>query len=372
MRRSASLFPRRAMRPFADRNLWSRRKAKWFAGSAVLATALLSSQVRAQEAGAISAANFAAQIVEAQARAQSCAASASACGLPALPDRERVTGAPGGDFQVSWLWLADAMTHGKTVSSTESRARLMAVVRAHLERLSEEAGAAAPVSSAELSRARTAAAAALARDEFRATVEGPGWWERQMARLQDWILGVFTGMDRLGRRAPWLAPTIEWTCFGLAAAGLLWFVRQSLARQALQISLSEAALLGGRGERDSADWARLAEEHAAAKRWRDAVHCLYWASIALLETRRAWRPNATRTPREYLRLLQSGSQAQLALRDLTRVLERVWYGSAAADEGQYRAARESFRTLESARPERAGENAVQTAATASLASAGGA
>ena len=67
---------------------------------------------------------------------------------------------------------------------------------------------------------------------------------------------------------------------------------------------------------------------------------------------RAWRPNATRTPREYLRLLRPGCAAERALRDLTLTLERTWYGDAAAEQGQFLSARASFAALGAARLER--------------------
>ena len=100
------------------------------------------------------------------------------------------------------------------------------------------------------------------------------------------MLRLFTGIGPTwGKRAPWLAPSVEWGCFALAAAGLLWFVRQSLARQALRISLSEGAAAGReRGDRHSADWARHGA--GASRRRRLArsrsIPC-YWAAIALME-----------------------------------------------------------------------------------------
>ena len=79
-----------------------------------------------------------------------------------------------------------------------------------------------------------------------------------------------------------------------------------------------------------------------------------------METRRAWKPNATRTPREYLCLLRPGSAAAVALRDLTRVLERVWYGNGTADASSYESALHSFRALEAAKPERSESAATGT------------
>ncbi len=96
--------------------------------------------------------------------------------------------------------------------------------------------------AAGFQRARAAANSVLARDEFRAA-EGPGWLDRQVARLEDWLGRLFMGMEGVGARNPWLAPLIEWRCFALAAAGLVFFVRRSLARQSLRIALGER---GGR------------------------------------------------------------------------------------------------------------------------------
>jgi hypothetical protein len=85
---------------------------------------------------------------------------------------------------------------------------------------------------------------------------------------------------------------------------------------------------------------------------------LYWAAIVLLEARRAWRHNPTRTPREYVRLLKPGSARQRALRGLTQVFERVWYGLRGADAAEYARAREMYEALVAD----AGDNADSSAA----------
>ena len=320
-------------------------------GLALSLFAVAAATLHAETSTPVPLSTFAAQLTSAKRQAQGCSANAAACEASGLPGHEQVEGGPGGPFRADWQWFGDALAGAKTVPEG-TRAQTMNVVQRHLAELGNEAGAPSGVPGALFGRARTAANAALARDEFRAA-DGPTWVERQLARLQDWLLRLFTGMNRLGKRAPWLAPLIEWSCFGLAAAGLLLFVRQSLARQTLRIALSEGAALATRGDRGAANWEQLAAERAAARDWREAIHCQYWAAIASLEHRRAWKPNATRTPREYLRLLRPGSEAQRALRELTRAFERVWYGHAEASEALYRAALGSFHALEAARPERA-------------------
>lgn len=319
-----------------------------------LALALSAAQAASASAtpGPISLGAYLAEITAARQRVFACAGAAKACGADGLPGDQQVSRGAAGAFRVSWQWLANTLTGTASLSRVD-RERTMRRADAHLLQLAEEAqGDAGTAELASFAVSRAAAQRVLARPEFRAA-SGPGWWARHLARLQDWILRLLSGMGRVGSRLPWLAAAIEWSCFGLAATGLLWFLWRNLTRQALQVSLSEAGPLAGWSERDAADWRQMADGQAAAGAWREATHSLYWAGVALLESRRAWRPNSTRTPREYLPLLKPGSEAQRALEVLTHSLEAAWYGQAATDETQFRAAQQSFQQLERARPERA-------------------
>lgn len=317
----------------------------------------------AQKTPSLSREAFTAEVASLQQLVAACAANAGSCDGGKVPAPQQVSAGPDGSFHADWGWLKEALQTAKAASAKD-RASGMRVVESHLAVLSGQAGAMSISPPAAFRQTRAAANATLARAEFQSVTQGPTWWDRQLARMQDAILRLLFGMGKLGERAPWLAPAIEWSCFGLAAAGLLWFVRRNLVRQALRISLTEGAALASRGDGKAADWARLAAEQSAAGRWREAVHSLYWAAIALLEGRRAWRPNTTRTPREYLPLLRPGSEAEQALRQLTRSLERIWYGDAEADEAQYLAAMACFRTLETAKPERAGRSGTEQASAA--------
>ena len=69
---------------------------------------------------------------------------------------------------------------------------------------------------------------------------------------------------------------------------------------------------------------------AAKGQWREAIHFLYWASIARLESRRLWPADRARTPREYLALLAGTDPRKTNLTALTRSFERTWYGGRAA------------------------------------------
>jgi len=163
-----------------------------------------------------------------------------------------------------------------------------------------------------------------------------------MSRVGVWLGAIFGGIGALGEYAPWLGTLLEVLFYLAAAVGILFFVRRAFVRQRLAISLGAGAAKAGAWDKEADDWAALADGCAAQQQWREAVHCLYWAAIVRLEARRAWRHNPTRTPREYVRLLKPGSQQQGALRSLTQILERVWYGLRDASDEDYQQARSLF------------------------------
>ena len=303
---------------------------------------------------------YRAEVASAERLAAACGGAAAACDPGGLPAEGKVSGPGKLTFHAGWNWLREAVSGAKTASATD-RATAMREAGEHLGELAAEAGGApAAGEQAGFRQARAAADAVLARGEFQAA-NGPSWLDRQVARAQDWILRLLLGMTHLGQKNPWLAPLIEWSCFLLAAGGLLFFVRRTLARQALRIALGENAAAPRNG-RDATDWAQRAEERGAAGEWREGIHCIFWAAVVSLETRRAWRENPTRTPREYVRLLRPGSEAQRALRELTHRFERVWYGHAAATEAEFRAARASLAAIAAADLRRSEAGGVDPAA----------
>lgn len=294
----------------------------------------------------ISRSELRAQVSSAGQIVAACAAQATACGRRNVPEAEQVAAEgsfPG--FGLRWDWLSDALDQSAKASEAE-RLGTMQAARCRLDELAHQLARPGTQGTEEASfpAARAAAAQVLARSEFRADA-GPTWLDRQVARVQDWLLHLLLGAGRVGEHNPWIAPLLEWLCFLLAAAGLLLFVRRSARRHALRLALGEAVSLTSRTDLSTADWTAAAAQAEAAGHWREAIHCLYWGAIAALETRRAWRPNPTRTPREYVRLLRSGSPAHEALDTLTRLFERTWYGSDAPSAAQVQAARRKVAAL---------------------------
>ena len=195
----------------------------------------------------------------------------------------------------------------------------------------------------EFRRAQAAAQKILASTEFQR--EPPTLWERIKEKIGEALVRLFVGIDRLTTASPWMGRALEWLLFVAAAVGLLIWGLRMVERQRLRVALGGAPLKTAEQVRERDDWRRLAEVEAAKGAWREAIHALYWAAIVHLENRRAWRHNPARTPREYVRLLKSGSTEQRELRGLTGALERSWYGQQEARAEHYQAARESLERL---------------------------
>jgi hypothetical protein len=180
----------------------------------------------------------------------------------------------------------------------------------------------------------------LARPEFR-EVHSPSWIDALTKKLVALIYGL------LGRIAgnsafPTISKIIIWMLICVAVLAMAMWILKTIRKNArLDLSMLQSTPVSAKPW-DA--WMTEAHEAAAKGLWRDAVHLSYWAGISFLESRGLWRPDAARTPREYLRLIQSSSEFSSSLSFLTRQLEAVWYGYAQAGPDSFA---EALRHLES-------------------------
>jgi Domain of unknown function (DUF4129) len=273
---------------------------------------------------------------------EACKRNPTECDAKKVGDDERVEGA---GFQTRWSWLRDVLSSAHSATQTDREKRLQEVVT----RLDEDAvlaAEAAPQNADTFPRARRQADDVLSRPEFR-TVTEASYWQRQVAKFGQWVGEMFGGVSRFGKRSPWLVPLMEWSSITLAAAGLLTWLFRTMQRQRLAVRI-ESSATSEIWQKESDNWAELARAEAARKDWRAAVHCIYWATIVMMEGKKLWRQNRARTPREYLMLLEPGSGMQQALRRLTQLFERIWYGLRPAGESDYASALVLFEELRSA------------------------
>lgn len=349
-------FPKAQRGGSAGTRLWL-----WMVFAAVGIVLCATHEARAAGLKDVSADGFRADVTRLQGVVGQCAAAANGCATDAVGDDVRVGDVDKGGYEEHWDWLRSALKDAKTAKA-DARAELMRGADARLAEMARNSAAGAGPTT-EFAREHAAAKAVLAEPQFQAAVEVT-WWDRLKMKIQDWWQLLLEGIVGVGVAAPWLGTLLEWLCFVGAAVGLLFFLLRNIARQRLRVALSGEVVQTPGWETEANDWADWAAQHAQAREWREAVHCLYWAAIVLLESRRAWRHNPTRTPREYVRLLKTGSAQQQGLRRLTQIFERVWYGLREADENEYAEARALY--------ERLAANAASSDAGASLAVGGAA
>jgi len=153
--------------------------------------------------------------------------------------------------------------------------------------------------------------------------------------LLDRILMKLAGM---GARAPWAARLLEGLLLGGICIVLIWvFIRIERSARVRLIPDVEPAP-GSPSAREWQLWIKDAQSAAASGLWREAIHSVYWASIARLESGRLWPVDRARTPREYLGLLGGNDPRKPTLTALTRSFERTWYGGRDAAAVDFNAA----------------------------------
>lgn len=257
-------------------------------------------------------------------------------------------------FTISNAWLVLALVHwekepGKRTAIQEQIAQRLQWELQQAQALSQPA--AAP--SSQVARAQLVAI--LSRSEFR-FVRPPSWWDLMWARVWRWLGRQIERLaDRLHLK-PAVSNVFSWILLSVAfllLALMLWrnLLRAARGMTSLGLQSPASTAWGWR------QWADAAREAAAGQRYREAVHCCYWAAVFRLEQMRVWRLDPSRTPREYLRLLPRDSQHRPAMASLTRSFEMVWYGYRPVTPAQAQTALQEMENL--------GCNSPSIAATAS-------
>jgi Domain of unknown function (DUF4129) len=238
--------------------------------------------------------------------------------LDHLPEFWRVDG-NGRVFEIPADWLSREFRRWRATRDAAAYDRMLA----RLETLRSEARH-FQESPADFSQPRSVAAEILNEREFR-NVHGPTWIDRLRQRVYQLMNRLFAGMYE-SSAFPTISRTLVYVL--LAAAGITAIVWLSRFRRRPAQAQLQSAVDGAAPETVAwTHWLAQADAAAAAGRWRDAVHCSYWCAVSFLEKNGAWSADRTRTPREYVRLLPQSSGARPALAALTRLFERVWYGT---------------------------------------------
>jgi hypothetical protein len=241
-------------------------------------------------------------------------------------------------FEVSSGWLRRALTDWRT--KPDVSARTLIVERLRAIRSDAAAFEQAPDDvSAMLARLR----AVLSDPAFRFR-HGPTWLDRLRQRALLWFIRLL-GRALGSSAVPTVTNAIVYALIGLVVVLVAVWTYRAVRRSA---ALDMETVVPDRiplAARPWTVWLTDARVAAAEDRWPEAIHFVYWCGISFLEGQGAWRPDRSRTPREYLGLLASSHDRRPALHALTRLLEHVWYGTDAADASSFDEALAELRKL---------------------------
>jgi uncharacterized protein DUF4129 len=170
--------------------------------------------------------------------------------------------------------------------------------------------------------------------------------DTMMEKVSGWLNQLLQSATRLRARSAWIGRLLVWGFVIAVCVALVLLLLQVERRWRLRLVPEErVSAPQAASARDWQLWLEDARAAAATGRWRDAIHFVYWAAIARLESRRVWPADRARTPREYLALLAPEDPRRQRLAALTGSFERTWYGGRSAEEDDYRRAEEIARVL---------------------------
>ena len=198
--------------------------------------------------------------------------------------------------------------------------------------------------SSDYSSQRKSLNAILSQHAYRGVTQ-----ESTMGRFREWFYNLldkfFSSLVRFGESAPWIVWLLRILLLVAICTALVWFLLRIERRSRIRLIPEIGLATGAPSAREWQLWLRDAQAMAVQGQWREAIHFLYWATIARLESKRLWPADRARTPREYLALLAGTDPRKSNLTALTRSFERTWYGGRAAQASDFDAALEQAAAL---------------------------
>jgi hypothetical protein len=178
----------------------------------------------------------------------------------------------------------------------------------------------------------------LAGREFR-SLDEPSARDTILEKIGNAINQFFYRVASFSAKSRWIGRVVVWGFVLVVCVGLIWGLLQLERRWRIRLVPEQSApAAGAASARDWQLWLEDASRAAAERRWREAIHFVYWAAISRLESKRLWPADRARTPREYLALVAEEDPRRTGLASLSGSFERIWYGGRVASERDYRAA----------------------------------
>ena len=259
--------------------------------------------------------------------AQKTRESLAAIGAALPPSWEVVT--PDGRYTISTEPLRSILIEAER--NATRRDDHIKDAEAWITHLQQQCQNASPAAAQSLAAARSDLDSILSRREF-AGVRPPNAWDLFKQRIQQWLLRAFEKLFGNIARHPLGAKILFWVVIGGIIAWLATMLFRFWSARARIDEMQSVDLIATR--RSWQEWIRAARAAGDRGDFREAVHSAYWAGIAYLENLDIIAVDRTRTPREYLRVLDSAPEGLPAdrarrrnsLAGLTSRLERIWYG----------------------------------------------
>jgi Domain of unknown function (DUF4129) len=286
---------------------------------------------------------------------------AQACDSSAVGADDKVWWPSGGaaeEREISYDWLRSLLDRARQKNESqpakapgvqviktkpETTDELLGQAQQRLESDWRQAGAPATPET-DYTAERRSLTAILARREYRGTSETSA-----KERFQEWLENVlanfFERLAKYGSHSPWIGYLLEGLLVGALATALIWALIRLERRSRVRLTPELSRAFSAPSAREWHLWLEDAQKMAGTGRWRDAIHFLYWASIARLESMRVWPADRARTPREYLGLIPGADPRKANLTALTRTFERTWYGGREAYSADFQAALKLAATL---------------------------
>ncbi len=275
----------------------------------------------------------------------------SVSGLGSLPPRE---------VSYDWLRTALARAGGRAAapspgihlipgekSAPLSVDSLLAEAQARLQIDEKQAGSPAEPATSFASQ-RAALNAILAQRAYQGSTQAS-----PVDRFREWLYNqldkFLASMVRFGSRSRWIVWSLRVLLVLGICVGLVWAIVRIERDSRIKLVPDVVPSADAPSAREWQLWLADARAMAQKGQWRDAIHFVYWAAIARLESnvgsRRPWPTDRARTPREYLRLMPGADPRTPTLTALTLSFERTWYGGRAAESGDFEAALELASSL---------------------------
>jgi hypothetical protein len=251
---------------------------------------------------------------------------------PSLGGPDEIVLIGSGERRLQYDWLRDSLRQAaaaesakheqSVVSNASSR---LSDAHARLEQMTQElasppASVYVPVNIANIRRQLDA----ILKSGDYPQAKPPSYLERIWNDFVRWLLrSIVEAMPTSSSSTIYL---LELTVIAIPCGLLIWWFIRRLQVQRLGLPQDSVRQPSTPSALDWQEWLEQGQKLGREGLWREAIHHVYWAAIACLESRRLWPADRTRTPREYLGLLSENPETRADLFSLTKTFEQSWYG----------------------------------------------